>query len=133
MRELDPEFAGAGVEVRFFAIGDAAKVAAFAEPYGMGDRCIPDADKHWFSAMGFGQYNLLKLFTDPALKVRRRENKAAGFTQNWGATKLADGAQLPGAAFVDGEGIARWLYRGAHPGDIPPMSEMLKIATGVAT
>ena len=133
MRELDPEFTRAGIAVRFFVIGDTAKVAEFAQPYGMAERSIADPDKHWFAAMGFGQYNLLKLFTDPALKARRIENKAAGFSQNWAATKLADGAQLPGAAFVDGNGIVVWLHAGKHPGDLPPMREMLGIATASAT
>lgn len=128
MREFEADFATAGVAVRFFVIGDTDKVRSFAEPYGMADRCIADPDKHSFHAMGFGDYNLLKLFTDPALKKRRAENKAAGFSQNWGATKLADGAQLPGAAIIDGDGIVRWMYAGTHPGDLPPMSEMLEIA-----
>jgi len=75
--------------------------------------------------MGLEQYNLLKLFTDPALKQRRAENKAAGFSQNWAETKIQDGAQLPGAAIVDASGTIRWVHRGAHPGDLPPMSDML--------
>ena len=58
--------------------------------------CIGDPDKRTYAAMGLEQYNLLKLFTDPALKKRRAENKAAGYAQNWAATKLQDGAQLPG-------------------------------------
>ncbi len=128
MRELDPEFTAAGIAVRFFVIGDRAKVDAFCEPQGMQDRCLADSAKSTFEAMGLGDYNLLKLFTDPALKKRRAENKAAGFKQNWGATKLADGAQLPGAAFIDASGIVRWVYRGTHPGDLPPMREMLGIA-----
>ncbi len=132
MRELESAFTDAGIAVRFFVIGDTEKVKAFAEPYGMADRCVADPDKRSFHAMGFGDYNLLKIFTDPALKKRRLENKAAGFSQNWGATKLADGAQLPGAAFVDSQGIVRWLYAGKHPGDLPSMSEMLKIATDFA-
>jgi len=83
--------------------------------------------------MGLGDFNLLKLFTDPALKKRRNENNAAGFSQDWGATKLSDGAQLPGAAIVDGAGTIRWFYRGAHPGDLPPMAEMLDRAKAILT
>lgn len=81
--------------------------------------------------MGLEQYNLLKLFTDPELKKRRAENKAAGFSQNWAATKLADGAQLPGAAIIDADGTIRWLHRGVHPGDLPPMREMLERAASI--
>jgi hypothetical protein len=59
------------------------------------------------------------------LKKRRAENAAAGFSQNWGATRLQDGAQLPGAAIVDSTGTIRWIHRGKHPGDLPPVGEML--------
>jgi hypothetical protein len=75
--------------------------------------------------MGLDNFNLLKLFTDPALKKRRTENKVAGFSQNWGATKLGDSAQLPGALIVDASGRILWLHRGVHPGDLPPMADML--------
>jgi hypothetical protein len=94
----------------------------------MAERCVHDETKASYKAMGFDDYNLLRLFTDPALKQRRKENKAAGFSQNWGATKLSDGAQLPGAAVIDGDGVVRWLYAGKHPGDLPPMREMLAAA-----
>jgi hypothetical protein len=87
--------------------------------------CIGDPDKRTYAAMGLEGFNLLKLFSDPALKKRRAENKAAGFSQNWGATKLRDAAHLPGAAIVDASGIIRWAHHGAHPGDLPPVREML--------
>lgn len=87
--------------------------------------CIGDVDKRTYRAMGLENFNLLKLFSDPALKRRRAENKAAGFSQNWQATKLQDAAQLPGAAIIDATGKICWLHRGAHPGDLPPMGEML--------
>ena len=97
----------------------------------MADRCIGDPDKASYRAMGFENFNLLKLFTDPALKKRRAENAAAGFAQDWGATKMSDGAQLPGAAIVDAAGTLCWIYRGTHPGDLPPMTEMLARAKAV--
>ncbi len=128
MRELDSAFDALGVAVRFIVIGDREKADAFCKPYGMSDRCLPDPDKTTYAEMGLEKFNLLKLFSDPALKIRRSENKAAGFKQNWGATKLKDGAQLPGAAFVDAAGIVRYIYRGKHPGDLPPMSELLAVA-----
>lgn len=128
MRELDPEFDALGVAVRFVVIGDEAKVARFCGEYGMAERCIADEAKATFAAMGFGQYNLLRLFTDPALKARRRENKAAGFSQNWGATKLQDGAQLPGAALIGKDGRLLWTHAGVHPGDLPSMRSMLETA-----
>jgi hypothetical protein len=111
--------------VRFVTIGSQAKAEEFCGQHGMAAYCIGDVDKRTYAAMGLEQFNLLKLFTDPALKRRRSENKAAGFSQNWGATKLQDGAQLPGAAIVDASGIVRWVHRGAHPGDLPPVDEML--------
>jgi hypothetical protein len=114
--------------VRFVTIGSQAKAEEFCGQHGMGAYCIGDIDKRTYAAMGLEGFNLLRLFTDPALKKRRAENKAAGFSQNWGATKLQDGAQLPGAAIVDASGIIRWVHRGAHPGDLPPVAEMLELA-----
>jgi len=114
--------------VRFVTIGSQAKAEAFCGRQGAAALCIGDEDKRTYRAMGLENYNLLKLFSDKALKKRRAENKAAGFSQNWGATKLADGAQLPGAAIIDASGTIRWLHRGAHPGDLPPMREMLEHA-----
>ena len=87
-----------------------------------------DVDKRTYRAMGLEQFNLLTIFTNPALQKRRAENRAAGFTQNWKATRLADGAQLPGAAAIDAGGVLRWIHRGAHPGDLPPMAEMIESA-----
>jgi hypothetical protein len=128
LRELDSEFASLGLNVRFVVIGDREKADQFCGMYDLSDRCFADSEKSSYAAMGLESYNLLKLFTDPALKKRRMENNAAGFKQNWGATKLKDSSQLPGAALIDDSGIVRWIYRGKHPGDLPPMSEMLAVA-----
>ena len=113
------------MSVRFITIGSQAKAEEFCGQQGAAALCIGDEDKRTYRAMGLENYNLLKLFSDRALKKRRAENKAAGFSQNWGATKLADGAQLPGAALVDSGGTIRWLYRGVHPGDLPTIADML--------
>jgi hypothetical protein len=126
LRELEAQFIDLGVAVRFVVIGDAAKAADFCGKQGMADRCIPDPDKATYIAMGLEKYNLLRLFSDKALIARRKENKAAGFSQDWGNTKLKDAAQLPGAAFIDAHGIVRWTYEGKHPGDLPTMSAMLQ-------
>jgi hypothetical protein len=128
LRELRPNFAALGVSVRFITIGSQAKADAFCAPAGAAGLCIGDESKASYRALGLEEFNLLRIFTDPALRKRRAENKAAGFKQDWGATKLKDSAQLPGAAFIDSEGIVRWIYRGHHPGDLPPMREMLEIA-----
>ena len=125
MRESGFDAGGETLRVRFVTIGSQRKADAFCGPHGMAAYCVGDADKSSYAAMGFAQYNLLRLFTDPALRKRRAENKAAGFSQNWAATKLADGAQLPGAAIIDAGGTIRWLYRGTHPGDLPAMRDML--------
>jgi hypothetical protein len=116
------------VAVRFVTIGSQAKAEEFCGRQGAGSLCIGDADKRTYRAMGLEGFNLFKLFTDPALKRRRAENKAAGFSQDWGATKLKDGSQLPGAAIVDSAGILRWIHRGTHPGDLPPMRDILERA-----
>ena len=94
----------------------------------MPDLCIGDRDRRTYRAMGLGDFNLLKLFSDPALKLRRKENKKAGFSQNWKATKLGDASQLPGAAVINAAGDVRWTYRGKHPGDLPTMQAMFDIA-----
>jgi hypothetical protein len=128
LRELESEFADAGIAVRFVAIGGPEETAAFCARFGDPSRCIGDPDKRSYKAMGLEDFNLLRLFSDPKLKKRRAENRAAGFRQDWKATKLKNAAQLPGAALVDAGGVVRWIYRGEHPGDLPSMSEMLQIA-----
>lgn len=125
MRELDENGAGSRIAVRFVTIGSQEKAERFCAQQDAAPLCIGDEDMRTYRAMGLESYNLLWLFTDPALKRRRTENKVAGFSQNWQATKLQDSAQLPGAAIVDATGTIRWLHRGAHPGDLPPIAEML--------
>jgi hypothetical protein len=119
------------VAVRFIVIGSQRKVNQFCAPLGGQDLCVADPSKSSYEAMGLERYDLRRIFTDPALKERRRENKRAGFSQNWAATKLRDAAQLPGAAVIDAQGVIRWLHRGIHPGDLPPMSQMLSAAAAV--
>ncbi|MEO9170910.1 MAG: AhpC/TSA family protein [Candidatus Baltobacteraceae bacterium] len=128
MRELRQDFVQAGINVRFITIGSQKKAYAFCDEHNAADLCIGDPDKRSYRAIGLGDFNLLKLFSDPALRARRAENKGAGFRQNWRATKLQDGAQLPGAAIVDASGTIRWIHRGLHPGDLPPMQTMLETA-----
>ncbi len=128
MRELDQHDGAGRIAVRFVTIGSQDTAEAFCAQQDAAPLCIGDEDKRTYRAMGLESYNLLKLFSDPALKKRRAENKAAGFSQNWGATKMRDASQLPGAAIVDAAGRIRWLHRGAHPGDLPPMREMFVVA-----
>ena len=115
--------------MRFVAIGDSETVRRFCARFGEETRCIADPDKRTYKAMGLESYNLLRLFTDRALRVRRNENTAAGFRQNWKATRIENSAQLPGAAFFDRDGVVRWVYRGKHPGDLPPIQQMLRTVT----
>jgi hypothetical protein len=131
LRESDYNAATSGFAVRFVTIGSQEKAEEFCGRQESAALCVGDETKASYGAMGLENYNLLKLFTDPALKARRKENAAAGFSQDWRATKMSDGAQLPGAAIVDANGKLAWIYRGAHPGDLPPMSEMLERATTV--
>jgi hypothetical protein len=125
LREFETTDPHTDLEVTFVTIGPQEKADAFCRRHGATAKCIGDEDKRTYRAMGFGDFNLLKLFTDPDLKRRRAENKAAGFSQNWRATRLQDGAQLPGAAAIDGAGVVRWVHQGRHPGDLPPMAEMI--------
>ena len=128
MRELEPDLARAGIAVRFVVIGSLEEAREFCSRFGDASRCLADPSKETYRAMGFEEFNLLRLFSDPALKPRRVENRAAGFRQDWRATKFSNAAQLPGAAAIDADGNIRWLHRGTHPGDLPPMKEMLATA-----
>jgi hypothetical protein len=125
LRELDGDFARAGISVRFVTIGSQAKADDFCSRHNAAAVCIGDRDKHTYNAMGLGDFDLTKLLTTPALLQRRNENQAAGFRQDWGATLIWDAAQNPGAAVVDAAGVVRWVHRGDHPGDLPPLREML--------
>lgn len=131
MRELDSQFESLGLSVRFVVIGDTEKISRFCGAAGMADRCIADPGKASYAQMGFGRYNLFKLFSDKALIARRKENKAAGFSQDWGATRLKDASDLPGAALIDASGALRWVHRASHPGDLPTMTQMLATAAAV--
>ncbi len=128
MRELEPQFAAAGIAVRFVVIGTTAEAQTFASQFGQGSRCLADPGKETYKAIGLEDFNLLRIFSDPNLRKRRQENKVGGFRQNWRATKLANAAQLPGAAVFDANGTIRWVHRGKHPGDLPPMTEMFEHA-----
>lgn len=125
MREIEEEFERIGVAVRFVVIGTPQLAQEFCSRFGDAARCLTDPDKATYAAMGLEQYNLWRILTDGALRKRRKENKAAGFSQNWRATRMENAAQLPGAAFFDRSGRMRWVYRGKHPGDLPAMREML--------
>ena len=128
MREIEAEFENAGITVCFVVIGTQSEATEFCGRFGEPNRCLADPDKHTYEEMGLENFDLLTLFTNPELKRRRKENAAAGFHQDWRNTKLKNGAQLPGAAVIDREGTMRWIHRGKHPGDLPPMREMLAVA-----
>ncbi len=125
MRELDQDFARGGIAVRFVTIGSQEKAEEFCGRHNGGAVCLGDAGMRTYKAMGLSDFDLTKLKTTPELAARRDENEAAGFRQDWGATRIEDAAQNPGAAAIDADGVIRWLHRGVHPGDLPPMTEML--------
>ena len=128
MRELDGDFAALGVNVRFFTIATPEEAQQFCAKFGDPSRCLADAEMTTYQAMGLESFTLLGFVLDPELKRRRAANNAAGFAQDWKNTKYKNIRQLPGAALVDRDGEVRWIYRGKHPGDLPPMSEMLEAA-----
>ena len=131
MRELDEDFKRSGIAVRFVTIGSQEKAADFCGRHNANAVCIGDADMHTYKAMGLSDFDLTKLKTTPELVVRRDENEAAGFRQDWDATRIEDAAQNPGAAVLDEAGIVRWVHRGWHPGDLPPMRDLLEHARTV--
>jgi hypothetical protein len=131
LREFDREHDGARIAVRFVAIGTQERVERFCGEWDAAPLCVGDPRQASYRAMGLGNLNLVKLFSDAEFKRRGEENHAAGFRQKWRETRPQDGARLPGAAVVDANGIVRWIRRGKHPGDLLPMEEMLRIASGV--
>jgi hypothetical protein len=133
LRELESECEKAGIAVRFVVMGTPQEAARFCARFGDASRCVADPQKSSYAAMGLGKFELLRLFSDPELKRRRAENRAAGFAQDWRATKLRNGAQLPGAAVIDANGTVRWLHRGTHPGDLPSMQQMLQTAIAMSS
>jgi hypothetical protein len=131
LREFDREHAGARISVRFVAIGSQERVERFCAEWDAAPLCVGDPRQISYRAMGLANLNVFKLFTDPEFKRRGEENQAAGFRQKWRETRPQDGARLPGAAVIDAHGIVRWIRRGKHPGDLLPMEEMLRVASGV--
>ena len=125
MRELDETLKGIGFSVRCITIGSQEKADEFCGRHGVFGLCIGDEDMHTYRSIGLGDLDLSQLQSDPALVQRRAENEAAGFRQDWDATRIEDAAQLPGAVVIDADGVIRWMYRGAHPGDLPPMRELV--------
>ena len=131
MREFDRERGGERIAVRFVAIGTQERVEHFCAEWEAAPLCVGDPRQASYRAMGLGNLNIFKLFTDPDFKTRGEENHAAGFRQKWRETRPQDGGRLPGAAVIDATGIVRWIRRGKHPGDLLPMDEMLAIARDV--
>ena len=125
MRELEPNFAEHGINVRAITIGSQQKADDFCARHDPDAICIGDATMHTYKAMGLDDFDLSTLTTDPAVVKRRAENEAAGFATDWEATRMEDAAQNPGAAYIDAAGMLRWISRGKHPGDLPPVSDML--------
>jgi predicted amidohydrolase len=64
-----------------------------------------------------------------ALRRRRKEASAAGCSVSLSGTlqKHSDILQLPGAALIARGGEIIWVYRGTHPGDLPPPHELLAV------
>ena len=125
MRELEPEFTQRGIAVCCITIGSQAKAEDYCARHNPHATCVGDETMHTYKAMGLDDFDLSTLKTNVALVKRRDENAAAGFVQDWDATKIEDAAQNPGAAFIDAGGMLRYIYRGTHPGDLPPVSSML--------
>jgi hypothetical protein len=133
LREVDQEFGRSKIAVRFVTIGSQAKAEEFCARHNPDAICIGDADMHTYKAMGLSDFDLTKLQTTPELVERRNENEAAGFRQDWAATRIEDAAQNPGAAVLDRDGVVRRIHRGWHPGDLPPMRELYERARSALT
>jgi len=131
LRDALPQFDEFGVNVRAVVQGDKNEAKEFCGSLGAEALCIADPLRRSYHMMGFERAPLSSiLFPSNALKERRREVHARGFKQDWKNTfrRNGDALQLPGAALIDQRGIVRWLYRGGHTGDLPPITTLLSIA-----
>ena len=111
--------------------GDKKEAKEFCGALGAETLCIADPLRRSYQMMGFERAPLTSvLFPSKELKERRREVRAKGFKQDWKNTfrRNGDALQLPGAALIDRSGIVRWIYRGSHTGDLPPVTTLLSIA-----
>lgn len=131
MREQRSGFDATGLRVACVVQGTAEDVRRFCGRHGVEDLCIPDPAKASYRAMGLERTSWGSLLRPSAdLRRRRGEAQASGCGVSLRGTfrKHSDILQLPGAALVGRGGEILWLHRGTHPGDLPPLTDLLAIA-----
>ena len=131
LRDAQPRFHELGVNIRCVVQGDKTEAKEFCGAVGAESLCIADPLRRSYQMMGFERTSFLSiLFASPELKARRKEARSKGAKQDWRNTFRANGdsLQLPGAALIDQQGIVRWIYRGTHTGDLPPVSTLISVA-----
>ena len=128
LREKLTELEKLHVRLGCIVQGTASEAAEVCGQYGMAEKCIPDPEKESYAKMGLDRTTLAALvFASDELKARRKENRAAGFSVSIKKSLMphCDIFLLPGAALVARGGKILWLHRGAHPGDLPLVDELL--------
>ena len=131
LREKLPEFEKLNVRLGCIVQGTATEAAEVCGQYGMTKKCIPDPEKESYRRMGLDRTTLgAMVFASDELKVRRKENRAAGFSVSIKRSIMphCDILLLPGVALVARSGKILWLHRGTHPGDLPSADQLLERA-----
>lgn len=132
MRETEPRLTERGVALACIAQARPGELRSLC---GAELHCIADPRHQSFEAMGLGRIGFWRLLLSRGFHRRRSEAAAQGFKQSWRRTfaKESDTLLLPGAALVARGGRILWLYRGDHPGDLPPADSLLAVASEFAT
>lgn len=132
MRETEPRLTERGVALACIVQARPGELRSLC---GAELHCIADPRHQSFEAMGLGRIGFWRLLLSRGFHRRRSEAAAQGFKQSWRRTfaKESDTLLLPGAALVARGGRILWLYRGDHPGDLPPADSLLAVASEFAT
>jgi hypothetical protein len=126
LRESLADLNRSGVRVACVVQGTAKQAARFCGDQELSALCIADPAKESYRRMGFRRTSW---WATPALALRRKQARAAGFSASLRGTfqKHSDILQLPGVALIGQGGKILWVRRAAHPGDLPSARELLSL------
>jgi hypothetical protein len=130
LRETLPDFEARGVWVACVVQGTASETKRFCGRHGVAGICIGDPGRESYRLMSLERTSWWRILMAPTgLRCRRKEASAAGCSVSLSGTlqKHSDVLQLPGAALIMRGGEIIWIYRGTHPGDLPPAHELLAV------
>ena len=110
-----------GARLVFVGNGNKAMAAAFRDQFGITSPIYVDTKRASYRALDFGK-SPLSLVSAGAAKAAVRA-LGEGFRQ--GLTQ-GDAWQLGGVVIVKKDGTVTYRYASQHPGDHPPVSDVLK-------